>query len=380
MSTLFEITGDDIALLDDAELRTLIGLLCEADYRQAGLPITGITWGGNQDARDGGLDVSVRGNITPPPNSFIPRGTTGFQVKKPDMPPQKIADEMRPDGVLREVIKELIQQNGAYVIVSSKASTTHSALNNRNKAMREAVKDQPDHLNLQLNFLDRGLIAAWVRNHPSLILRVRHKIGRPLKGWHAYENWAKSPGGTEEEYLLDEGLRLHDRTTSGSEGMAVQDGLAKLQALLTAPGGCVRLAGLSGVGKTRLVQALFDPRVNQASLNPTEVFYTDMSEGPVPDPAGMAEQLIAGRTRAILIVDNCPPELHNQLARVCSGAHSTISLLTVEYDVRDDLPNETSAFRLEPASEEIIKKLIGKRFSHIAQVDAQTIAKFSGGN
>ena len=34
MSNLLDITGDDIARLNDAELRELIGLLCEADYRR----------------------------------------------------------------------------------------------------------------------------------------------------------------------------------------------------------------------------------------------------------------------------------------------------------------------------------------------------------
>jgi len=89
MSNLLEITGDDIARLDDAELRVLIGLLCEADYRLAGLPTKGITWGGHQDASDGGLDVVVRGEVTPPLNSFVPRSITGFQVKKPDLPRKK---------------------------------------------------------------------------------------------------------------------------------------------------------------------------------------------------------------------------------------------------------------------------------------------------
>ena len=41
MSNLLEITGQDIAQLEDAQLRELIGLLCEADYRQAGLPTKG---------------------------------------------------------------------------------------------------------------------------------------------------------------------------------------------------------------------------------------------------------------------------------------------------------------------------------------------------
>ena len=69
--------------------------------------------------------------------------------------------------------------------------------------------------------------------------------------------------------------------------------------------------------------------------------------------------------------------LHRQLTKTCS---EPISLLTVEYDVRDDLPDETSVFRLDPASDEIIEKLIRKRFPHISQVDARKIAEFSSGN
>ena len=380
MSNLLEITGDDIAQLNDADLRSLIGFLCEADYRLAGLPTIGITWGGHQDARDAGLDVVVRGKVPPPQNSFVPRSTTGFQVKKPDMSRTKILKEMQPNGILRKEIKALIQEKGAYIIVSSKASTTHGALRNRINAMKEAVANEKSHQNLHLDFLDRGRVATWLRSNPSLILWVRNKIGRELNGWRPYENWANGRGGIEEKYLLDDKIRLHDETNPNDRGMSAKDGLQKLRTALSTPGTSVRLTGLSGVGKTRLVQAIFDDRVGERALNPSQAFYTNMSDSPNPDPRTFAEQLIADRTRALLIVDNCPPDLHRQLTQTCSGPRSGVSLLTVEYDVRDDLPDETSVFRLEPASEEIIEKLINKRFPHISQVDARTIAIFSGGN
>ncbi|OQW97495.1 MAG: hypothetical protein BWK74_06225 [Desulfobacteraceae bacterium A6] len=380
MSNLLEITGDDIARLHDSDLRTLIGLLCEADYRLAGLPTKGITWGGHQDACDGGLDVVVRGETPPPQNSFVPRNITGFQVKKPDMPRAEILKEMQPNGILREEIKTLIQDRGAYIIVSSSGSTTNTALRNRTDAMKEAVANENNNQNLHLDFLDRGRVATWLRTHPSLILWVRNKIGRQLDGWRPYENWANAPGGIEEEYLLDDGLRLHDGTKSKDKRMPAKDGLQKLRSALSIPGTSVRLAGLSGVGKTRLVQAMFDERIGEQALNCSQVFYTDMSDSPDPDPRIFAEQLIADKTRAIMIVDNCPPDLHRRLTQTCSRSHSTVSLLTVEYDVRDHLPDETSVFTLEPASEEIIEKLIRKRFSHISIVDARTIANFSGGN
>ena len=382
MSNLLEITGDDIARLNDADIRELIGLLCEADYRKAGLPTNGITWGGHQDARDGGLDVVVQGEISPPSNSFVPKKSTGFQVKKPDIPPANISKEMRPKGHLREAIKTLIHEGGAYILVSSSGSTTDTALRKRIDAMKKAVANESNHQNLHLDFFDRGRVATWVRNHPSLILWVRNKIGRPLTGWRPYDNWAHAPGGIEEEYLLDEGLRLHDGTGRNHEGMSVKDGLKQLRSSLATPGKSVRLVGLSGVGKTRLVQAMFDERVGEPALNPFQAFYADLADNPTPDPRTFAEQLIAEKTRAILIIDNCPPDLHRQLAAICSesGTAGTVSLLTVEYDIRDDLPEETHVFRLEPASQDLIEQLIRQRFSYIKPLDAQTIATFSGGN
>jgi len=380
MSNLIEISGDDIATLGDSDLRILIGLLCEADYRSANLPTKGVTWGGHQDARDGGLDVVVRDDVQPPETSFVPRKATGFQVKKPNMPRAEILKEMRPGSVLREEIKALIQENGAYIIVSSNGSTTDSALRNRVKAMQEAVKDEKDHQNLHLDFLDRGRVATWVRNHPSLILWVRNKIGRPLEGWQAYDNWANAPGGIEEEYLLDDGLRLHDGTMPSDNGLPAESGLLRIRSILLSPGKSVRLTGLSGVGKTRFVQALFDSRLGEQALNPSQAIYTDISDSPTPDPCALAKQLISSKTKATLIVDNCPPDLHHRLTEICSKSQGTLSILTIEYDVRDDLPEETDVFRLEPASEQLIEKLIAKRYLHVSQVDARTIADFSGGN
>ncbi|BCG63145.1 MAG: hypothetical protein methR_P0837 [Methyloprofundus sp.] len=57
-----------------------------------------------------------------------------------------------------------------------------------------------------------------------------------------------------------------------------------------------------------------------------------------------------------------------------------VSLITVEYDVREDQPEETNVFKLEQASDRLIEKLIQERFSYISPVDAYKIASFSGGN
>ena len=382
MSSPLEVTADDIAKLDDTSLRELIARLCEAEFRKAHRSATGVTWGGNQTAPDGGFDVFVEAEEPYAFHSFLRGPKSAFQVKKPPMGPAAISKEMRPEGSLRSSIRDLIHRSGSYVIVSSGDSTSASSLQARRDAMREAVQDEPDHEHLLLDFLDRGRVATWVREHPSCILWVRNRVGRHIQGWQPYANWSNAPEGLEEEYLLDEEVRLYDdtRRLGRNEGLSIEAGLREVRSNLSRPGASLRLAGLSGVGKTRFAMALFDARIGDNALDPTLAFYTDVSHGPAPEPQRFAQGLVADGTRAVLIVDNCPPDLHRRLTPVCAAPESTVSLMTIEYDVREDLPPETSVFRFEPAGEGLITRLIEKRFQHVSQIDAQRIARLAGGN
>lgn len=377
---MFDITPDDISQLNDIDLRELVGRLCEAELASRGLSPASVTWGGNQTAPDGGLDVRV---ALPPSVSiegFIPRCLTGFQVKKPDMPKGEIIDEMRPAGAIRPVIQELADEAGAYVIVSSTGSTADSALRNRRGALREALVGVANADQLQTDFYDRTRLATWARLHPGLITWVRERVGRVLVGWRPYGPWSGAAEGVDVEYLLDDKLRLHLGMNRDAAAQSVAHAIDEFRDILAQPSKIVRLVGLSGVGKTRLVQALFDARIGSRPLPPSLAVYTNLSDNPDPQPIGLASDLIANRMRAVLIVDNCPPELHRGLSELCGGQTSTVSVLTVEYDVRDDQPEGTQVVTLDTSSTELIVKLVRRRFSDLTQVDANTIAEASGGN
>lgn len=378
--SMFEITAEDIALLNDKDLRELIGLLCESEVRRRGLPTSSVTWGGDQNAKDGGLDVRV---ALPPDTiiqGFIPRPAAGFQVKKPDMPRAAILAEMRSSDEVRPVIHELAEQAGAYIIVSSNGSTSDSALRNRLSAMAEAVSNLENKKGLYLQFYDRSRIATWVRDHAGLIPWVRRAIGKAVSGWQSYGAWAYVPEGASGEYLLDEELRIQTGHKEARDGLQAVDGLNQIRAILHQPGTVVRIVGLSGVGKTRFVQALFDARVGEASLDPSLAIYANMSDSPDPQPTGLASDLIAARTRAILVIDNCPPELHRSLSELARAGGSSISVVTIEYDIREDEPEGTEVFSLEPSSSDLIERLVKQRFPTLSSVNAQTVAEVSGGN
>jgi hypothetical protein len=108
--------------------------------------------------------------------------------------------------------------------------------------------------------------------------------------------------------------------------------------------------------------------------------YTDVADGPDPSPATLVQNLIASRSRAIVVVDNCPPDLHRRVSDLCRAPESTVSVITVEYDIREDQPEGTEVFELEVSSEALIEKLLKHRFSYLSWIDLHTIAQFSGGN
>lgn len=377
---MFEVTADDIKLLGDDDLRELVGRLCESDLRSRGIVPSCVTYGGHLKAGDGGIDVRVTLPCGVEPQGFIPRACTGFQVKADDTPASKIASEMRPGGTLRPSIKELAVRSGAYIMVSSKGSVADLPLESRRRAMRNALTDLPNGAGLALDFYDRRRLETWLRNHTGATLWVRQKIGKSISGWQPFGDWSQVLGSADADYLLDDELRMRTGNQATAPGLTVLDGIRMIRDRLREPRGAVRLVGLSGVGKTRLAQALFDPRVGENSLDPDLAAYTDVAKGPGPDANAVASDLVASQKKAILVVDNCRPELHRQLADACKSAESKLSLISIEYDVQDDVPEGTDVFTLGPGSIDLTEKLTRMRFPRLSQLDLRRIADYSGGN
>jgi len=376
---MLELTPDDIAALNDTDLRTLVRRLAECELKSRSHSSSYVTAGGAQDAADGGVDVRVALPAGKQIDGFIPRAATVFQSKDTDMQPAKILAEMRPKGMARPAIKELARIGGAYIIATS-GNVTDSMLEERLAAMKEAVSDLENRDALHLDFYDRTRLASWVNSHASLILWIREKIGKPLTGWRAYGAWAYPAEGVDAEYLVDDQLRVVTQKVEDGEGLAAAAGIEHIRAILSEPGKVVRLVGLSGVGKTRFVQALFDSRVGQNSLSPALAMYTNTSDNPNPQPRNLAAEFVASGNRAILVVDNCTRELHGSVSDACRTQGSKVSLLTIEHDVRDDMPEETDVFWLEPSSADLIEDLVKRRYPDMSPVTVRTIAANSDGN
>lgn len=368
--TPLDIGKDDIKALADDVLRELVAQLSAAQLRRQGRPVSGVRAGGRQEAKDGGIDVEVSGGA----EGFLPRPLIGFQVKKDDYPPARIPEEMCPNGEVRPSLRALADQGGAYIIASGAADLSALARKKRLAAMEQATTGLTG---LHLDYYDSDQLARWVNEFPSVAAWVRTKLGRPIQGWKAFENWSRPDEGTETPYLMAEDIVL---LPPKGEPVPVNAGLGLLREALSSPRSVVRLVGLSGLGKTRLVQALFDDRIGDNALDQHAVIYTDIGFHPQPGPQAMIAAMAQSGFPIIVIVDNCPPETHRILAKEPQGAGSRVSILTVEYDVSDDTPEDTQVFRLQIGDEGAVPQLLERRRPDLLQAARARIAEFAGGN
>ena len=379
MNHIFDIDKAFIKAVDDGTARELVARLCRAELRAQRLPESAVTWGGDQRAKDGGVDVRVDCPSPLRTPDFVKTPCTVFQVKAEKFPPSKIQEEMAPNGILRPAIVELKETGGTYVIASTQDDGTDAALQPRRNAILKCLRDHGLGSSVQADFYDSRRIADWVEQHPSIATWLRHKIDQPLMGWRPYGPWAYGEHDPEAEYFVDDRVRVF--VPNAEVGSITTQAIVQLRRELEHTVS-IRIVGLSGVGKTRLVQALFDPRVCPESLPlaPENVIYVDLADEPEPQPQTMVESLLERGSDSIVVVDNCGPDTHERLTGIIKRNSSRLKLITVEYDIRDDLPEDTLCYRLEGSSPEVITKLLKARYRRLSDSDANRIAEFSDGN
>ena len=379
MHPLFHITPEQIGRLDDEQARELIARLCRAQVQKAGLSSSCVSWGGNQRAPDGGVDVRVE--FTPPQNVGGPlmRSLAVVQVKAEVFGPAKIGPEMVPKGVLRPEIAALAQNQGVYLIASTRDDPADPGKRKRVAAMRKVLHDHGLEGGLGVDFIGARQVADWVEQFPTLTVWLRQKIGSPLQGWKGYGTWAYKEADPNAEFLVGNQARVF--APDSTEGMGDLEAIEVIRADLIA-GRSVRLVGLSGVGKTRLAQALFDERIetNTPALSVDLVIYTDISDRPEPQPEAMIDALAKDAEQTILVVDNCGQATHSALVGRKEKVANKLGLLTIEYDVHDDLPDETRCYRLEGTSSETLRKLLTERYPGLSSNDLDVVVDASEGN
>lgn len=175
--TRFTIDRSWISDLDDEQSRELVARLCRAELvRNGGVPSL-VTWGGNQRAADGGIDVDVdRINPHAPGIIHLSAERTIIQVKAEKFGSARITAEMKPADIIRPFFADMAQNGGTYLIASTRDDCAAPALTNRKNRMREVLEVE-GHDAVQTDFLDIRRLADWVERHISVQIWMREVLG-----------------------------------------------------------------------------------------------------------------------------------------------------------------------------------------------------------
>jgi hypothetical protein len=379
MRTIFSVDKKQIKKLNDEQARELVARLAKAECRAAGLPESGVTWGGDQRAKDGGVDVRIKLAKGSNGLDFIKKPSTVFQVKAEGFIPSKIPKEVAPKGKPRDFLSELSSEGGAYVIVSSRDDCAEKALKDRIAAIKKTLKTHGFGDTVLADFYCTRRLADWVEKFPAIVNWVREAIGDPIQGWKPYGPWAYDEHDVNAEYVADDRVRAF--VPGERDGKTIEEAIGTLRRNLDAPS-VSRIVGLSGVGKTRFVQAVFDPRVFPSQSIPASenVIYCDFSDEIDPLPRSMVETLLLKKANCTIVVDNCSPAEHERLSQLVRSPECQLKLITVEYDIKEDSHEGTSVYRLEGSSKNTILELLRRKYPSLSSADASRIADYSDGN
>ena len=358
---VLSVTAEEIKSLDEKLLVELLRQLLHIEAEVSGLLRSGIHVPAQINIGDGGEDGRIEWIGGPEHTRFLPGRLVLFQVKATDMSPAKCSAEIREkDGSIKLRIRAAIDKGGTYVIFCNRPST-QANIDKRIANMRQTLESAGlANSNIaKLDFWDANKIADWANSHYPLALWLIERV-RPggILPFESLETWAREKSFGEFRFVAD------PRNTRVS---------AEIGQKLCRSKSVLRLVGPSGLGKTRLaLEALRSAPPEMCS----RVLYTHGGFG-AEHILGIVQGIREHGKSAIIVVDDCPLELHTRLAATVEHMESQLSLLTIDYDP-EGVSMECSTLEIEPAEDHVIVDII-RQVAPIDDTDASRLARFAQG-
>jgi hypothetical protein len=392
---IFEADPEQIKALDSKELVRLMDLLLLAECRLARIPLRAAHVALQITISDGGEDGRVEwtGGVESTP--YLPSRYSIFQSKAQNLTETSIKAEIlkkvaRPKKsksrktnsknntkartakrsvVLSEAISEVLKRRGAYTILSS-AAFTGPKRDKLKKAIEKAIKDggkNPRNL-AAIEVLDANKIAEWVNVHPSVALWLaKHTRRRSLAGFQTHEGWGKSseirvspwvPGSDARFVAVNVFVPERDRAEPQNKAWTFEQAAEAVLKQISKEQQSVRIAGPSGFGKSRFLYEVFNRRttIGEQTDN-AAIIYADYSIAG-DEVAKLALEIAEGGSSSILVVDECPDQLHHKLASIARREDSNLRIATIDVETRIEQASSTLTIRLEPASKEMISAIV----------------------
>jgi DNA-binding transcriptional regulator YiaG len=360
----FEVSGAHITALTDRFLVVLTRRLLSAEAARHRIPPDRIHVASNLTAADGGEDARIIWEGALDRTAFLPSRNCLLQVKAASITPQKAAkDVLTTAGDLEPAIRETLEAGGTYVMLCNRPYVNKEIVR-REAAIREAIREQGVNIKAgQVVFRDADQVASWVNDHPQVATWVQEQTQPGLAT--TFRTWNHWAGRHEHEMPFIDDARL-EAVKAG-----VRPGIENEREV-------VRIVGLSGLGKSRLVlEALANDDDAGTCTGDLVLYGVETELGPAS--VKQAVQFLADiAVRAVVVVDRCSEETHVDLAAMVRRSSSRLSLITIDHEVPGGtLPPGT--LLVERASNAVVELLIKSLQPGLPSEDVRRLVSFSNG-
>ena len=361
----FEVQGEDLKGLRPEQLHELLRRLLSVEAQMNGIPLDGIHVSSNIAAADGGEDGRISWQGGPERTEFLPSRLCQFQLKAGGIQPTRAGREVLVRGEVKPMVRSVLEQDGHYIMLCSRRYP-QPQLERReqaiHKALREAGLSVPPE---RISFRDADMISLWVNAHPSVALWVQEKVGLASPGrfasWH---HWR----------------RRSEHAVPWVEDPRLPELLSAIRERLKQPGRSLRVVGLSGVGTSRLcLEALGGAGGDPAAKRPLRdlVMYAVKSEVPDRQLPAIVDQLASSGTRAVVVVDDCDLQTHDDLVRLVRRVGSGVSLVTIDDEIPSNIGTDT--VKIDEADARVVEAIVEDVAGMLPPLDRQRLARISAG-
>ena len=363
----FMATGADVMRLREWELPQFLRSLLHAEAEANGLAADDIHVAEDYFVADGGEDAHLRWDDGPSRTPHLPARYTQFQIKTGNITLTNAATEpLTKDRHVKPMIRSALEAGAHYVLLCTTSLTAQkaSAIADRIRtSLRKAgLPVVPERIHVQ----DAEQLAAWTNNYPPIVARVKERTAPNSTGpFRSWIQWANRTEHVLSPFAEDERLpELKSRLVND----------------LARPGTVVRVLGPAGVGKSRLVlESLYSLDAQGLPMHEF-VMYADQSEAEQTAICGAVRTLADTGARAIVVVDDCPPDTHQRLAGMVAAPRSRLSLATIDNDeAHSASAQEKSTVPVRHAPRAVTEIIIDRELPSLSSEDRRRLLLFSRG-
>jgi hypothetical protein len=366
----FEVKGDQIDRLKPEQLTDLLRNLLWLEASKYNIPRSGIHVSCNICAADGGIDGWIEWKDGPNQTEFIPRRRTGFQCKAKNMGPKDCRKELlNKQNKIKPGINKALKKSGAYIMFCTQDTNT-KLTDNRNTAIIQELKKRGfKKANIEtVKFYDATRIVNWVNTYLQAQLYVRECLGQTVPpGFRTWNEWSSRKEYREFKYVPN--------TVLNNYLAAIQD------ACFTDGQAVIRVTGLSGLGKTRLVyEALNGQGAGEQVgmvLSNKVIYAAGRNDSDVCRFIQEYERW--GNSELILVVDECDLSTHKTLQSELEHGKPNIKLITLDYEP-EEIASGWKSITIKPKDcEGVVKGILKERFPDLSAQKLRRIEEYTMG-